>query len=466
MDASLPHTRGVRNSEALRCVCGLKVSGTDSYQICSSCLGLEHAQEAIDNPVSCGHCARLTVKSLHRRLAQQASLSGRDPLMSTDLPTGNQDTGASAAEMEPLTAVWGSPTAAPAEPESRAISGRDPVAARNTGTGPHAIPSWGSRLDLTMVSPAEDVLELDYMEDEEYTSEFLLSDSDEQEDDIFMSTAQAAKPGAMAALPGDSTPASPCLSMDLQAVCQRAAARLDIPWPKVAKETSRSRYEGKLFSQTTRAKRQLLPVFPEMLDEVSVSWRDRPFSNKAPIQGAYSLDCDGMERLGLLHIPPMEPLVAAHLLPRMGQPPSRNPSLPAKTDRFQSTMTERAYRAAALSARALNVSSMLTAYQAELCEDMSSNPGPATLDEIAAVTDICLLVQRCAVQATGKIMGIMVVQERARWLNLTNLPDREKEDVLDMPIVPVGIFGSALASMQRKCESKKKEDEALHLCLP
>ncbi|KAK5904815.1 hypothetical protein CesoFtcFv8_006341 [Champsocephalus esox] len=109
---------------------------------------------------------------------------------------------------------------------------------------------------------------------------------------------------------------------------------------------------------------------------------------------------------------------------------------------------------------------MLTAYQAELCEDLSSDSGPATLDEIAAVTDICLRVQRCAVQATGKVMGIMVVQERARWLNLTNLPDREKEDVLDMPIVPEGIFGSALASMQRRCESKKKEDEALHLCLP
>ncbi|KAK5915875.1 hypothetical protein CesoFtcFv8_001427 [Champsocephalus esox] len=185
-----------------------------------------------------------------------------------------------------------------------------------------------------MVSPAEDVLELYYMEDEEDTSEFLLSDSDEQEDDIFMSSAMAAKPGAMAALPGDSTPASPCLSRasDLQAACQRTASRLDIPWPEMAKETSRSRYEGKHFPQTTRTKRQLLPVFPEMLDEVSVSWRDRPFSNKAPIQGASSLDCDGMERLGLLRILPMEPLVAAHLLPRMGPSPSRNPTLPAKTD--------------------------------------------------------------------------------------------------------------------------------------
>ncbi|KAK5900924.1 hypothetical protein CgunFtcFv8_025844 [Champsocephalus gunnari] len=83
------------------------------------------------------------------------------------------------------------------------------------------------------------------------------------------------------------------------------------------------------------------------------------------------LDCDGMERLGLLRIPPMEPLVAAHLLPRMGPSPSRNTTLPAKADRFQSTMTERSYRAAALSARALNVSSLLMAYQAELCEDLS-----------------------------------------------------------------------------------------------
>ncbi|KAK5935061.1 hypothetical protein CgunFtcFv8_020456 [Champsocephalus gunnari] len=342
------------------------------------------------------------------------------------------------------------------EPESRALAGRDPVTA-----------SWGSRLDLTMVSPAEDVLELDYEEDEEEDAlAFLLSESDEQEEDTFMSSAQAAKPGARAALPGDSTPASPGLSMDLQAVCKRAAAKLNVPWPEMAKETSRFRYEGKHLPQAAGKKRQLLPVFPEMLDEVSVSWRDRPFSNKVPIQGASSLDCDGMEKFGLLRIPPMEPLVVAHLLPKVGPSPSRNPTLPAKSDRFQSTMTEKSYKAAALSARALNVSSLLTTYQAELCEDLSGNPGAATLDEMAAVTDICLRVQRCAVQATGKVMGIMVVQERARWLNLTNLPDREKEDVLDMPIVPEGIFGSALASMERRCKTKKKEDEALHLCLP
>ncbi|KAK5915385.1 hypothetical protein CesoFtcFv8_000978 [Champsocephalus esox] len=137
---------------------------------------------------------------------------------------------------------------------------------------------------------------------------------------------------------------------------------------------------------------------------MSVSWRDRPFSNKVPIQGASSLDCDGMERLSLLRIPPMEPLVA-HLLPKVGPSPSRNPTLPAKANRFQFTMTEKSYKAAALSARALNMSSLLTAYQAELCEDLLGSPGAATLDEMAAVTDICLRVQRCAVQGNGDHAG-------------------------------------------------------------
>ncbi|KAK5896955.1 hypothetical protein CesoFtcFv8_010064 [Champsocephalus esox] len=193
MDAPLPHTRGVRDSV--------------TRQVCSSCLGLEHA---IDNPGSCGHCVRFTVKSLHLRLARQASLSEQDPPMSTDPPAGSQDMGASATESEPLSvSVWGSLSAMPIEPESRDLAGRDPVTARHAGTVSRAPPSWGSRIDLTMVSPAEDVLGLDYEDDEEEDAlAFLLSESDEQEENTFMSPAQAAKPEASAALPGDSAPAS------------------------------------------------------------------------------------------------------------------------------------------------------------------------------------------------------------------------------------------------------------------
>lgn len=35
-----------------------------------------------------------------------------------------------------------------------------------------------------------------------------------------------------------------------------------------------------------------------------------------------------------------------------------------------------------------------------------------------------------------------------------------------MPIVPLGISAIALASMQQKCDVRKKEDDALSLCLP
>uniref|UniRef100_A0A0F8CZ58 Uncharacterized protein n=1 Tax=Larimichthys crocea TaxID=215358 RepID=A0A0F8CZ58_LARCR len=130
----------------------------------------------------------------------------------------------------------------------------------------------------------------------------------------------------------------------------------------------------------------------------------------------------------------MEPLVAAHLHPQLSAVSSMSPSLLSKSDRFQSALTEKAYKTVVLSARVLNVLSLLTAYQAELYEDFVPTQDPVAWEEITVITDLCLCVQRCAARATGKALGTMVLQERARWLNLANQSDIEKEDVLDMPI--------------------------------
>uniref|UniRef100_A0A1A8IW28 Uncharacterized protein n=1 Tax=Nothobranchius kuhntae TaxID=321403 RepID=A0A1A8IW28_NOTKU len=423
-----PPTRGVDGAGARLCTCGNKISSKDPHKVCSSCLGLEHAQLALEVPGSCESCACFTLKSLRRRLARQASLSGKDPC----LPAPGPPPGDASEHALP-------------EPEQCAEL------------------SWGSQLELAVPShPVEDVLELDYGDDED-TSELLISEEDE-DDDVFLPIAQASMP-SFPSSPRDGA-VSPAAHLDMQSVCRRAATRLNIPWPTVVTEAVRSRYEGKKLPQATRAAKPLLPAFPELLQEVRSSWDKHPFSSRSPVQGASSLDFEGMDKAGMLRMPPMEPLVAAHLHPRLSATSSRPPALPAKADRFQSALNERAYKAAAISVRALNVSSMLSAYQAELCEDMNTKPDPEVWEEITVLTDICLRVQRCAVQATAKAMGMMVLQERARWLNLTNLSDREKEDILDMPIVPEGIFGSALASMQQRCEAKKKEDEALHLCLP
>ena len=47
-------------------------------------------------------------------------------------------------------------------------------------------------------------------------------------------------------------------------------------------------------------------------------------------------------------------------------------------------------------------------------------------EEICIVTDHCLHLGKVAVQATGRSMGLMVLQERVRWLNLTDLTMRER----------------------------------------
>ena len=157
--------------------------------------------------------------------------------------------------------------------------------------------------------------------------------------------------------------------------------------------------------------------------------------------------------------------MASHLHPKTSMSSSA-PSLPSKTDRFQASLTDKCYKAAALSARALNASSILMAYQAELEEDMTVKPDSALWEEICVITDHVLRLHKVAIQASGRSMGLMVLQERARWLGLTNLTTKEKEELLDTPIVPQGLFSAAVTSMQKRCEEKKRDDEALKLCLP
>lgn len=79
--------------------------------------------------------------------------------------------------------------------------------------------------------------------------------------------------------------------------------------------------------------------------------------------------------------------------------PSRSPSLSSKPERLQSAVTERAYKASTLTARALNVMSLLTAYQAELCQDYGwTQLEQVVWDKIPVITNLCLRVQSCTVR--------------------------------------------------------------------
>ncbi|XP_057188899.1 uncharacterized protein LOC130553779 isoform X2 [Triplophysa rosa] len=180
-----------------------------------------------------------------------------------------------------------------------------------------------------------------------------------------------------------------------------------------------------------------------------------------------------MAALGLGDPPAVEPSIARHLNPIQGgllAPPK--PVLASKMDRFSASVHQATYKSSALAVRALNVSSLLSAYQAEILEDLGQqldkgSPSPTLWNEILTVNDLALHNARQAVQVCGRSMALSVVGERALWLNLSGLPDSEKRRVAGAPVEPgQALFGPAVALMQQRCDDKKKEDEAFKLCLP
>lgn len=54
----------------------------------------------------------------------------------------------------------------------------------------------------------------------------------------------------------------------------------------------------------------------------------------------------------------------------------------------------------------------------------------------------------------GKVMGTFVLQESARCFNLANLSEREKGDILHVPIIPKGTFGLNAGTLRGKEEER------------
>lgn len=138
--------------------------------------------------------------------------------------------------------------------------------------------------------------------------------------------------------------------------------------------------------------KQPLLVFSELPEELACSWKGHPYSGRSAIT---SLESEAMESLGLSHM---------LLHPRQPKLSSRGPAFPSKADCFQSTLTETAYRGAVLSARALNMLSLLKPYQAELCGDFAQTCDPAVFADIPTVTNLCL--QRWPSRPRGKYWGL------------------------------------------------------------
>ncbi|KAL6461987.1 hypothetical protein MHYP_G00301320 [Metynnis hypsauchen] len=180
-----------------------------------------------------------------------------------------------------------------------------------------------------------------------------------------------------------------------------------------------------------------------------------------------------MQELGLTGPPAVESSVAYHLHPnRRAISASTHISLPSKMDRLTASIYQRMYKYAAQSVCSLNAVTLLSAYQAEILEEMgrqldSGLSNPVLWDEICVVNDLVLRSSRGAVQGCGRVMGLAVSGERALWLNLSGLGDTQKAEVMDAAFDPSkGLFGPGLSGNRRMrlstfvCHADRRKEEA------
>lgn len=120
----------------------------------------------------------------------------------------------------------------------------------------------------------------------------------------------------------------------------------------------------------------------------------------------------------------MEPSLADHLSPSHHVTNDISASLRGKSEHFTASICQNTYKASAQAIRALNVTSLLLVYWAELLEEVGSLD-PDVWEEICMITNLNLHVCRGAIQGCCRTMSLAVVGERVLWLSLSSLTERK-----------------------------------------
>lgn len=117
---------------------------------------------------------------------------------------------------------------------------------------------------------------------------------------------------------------------------------------------------------------------------------------------------------------------------------------------------------------ALNTIAVLQAYQVDLLKDTEVAEGvaPAEIKELCCTTDLVLRATKQADCAINLYLAALVTTKRHLWLNLSGLKEKERSFLLDAPISPVGLFGSAVEMVGRKFREAKVKSEAFKRYIP
>ena len=269
-------------------------------------------------------------------------------------------------------------------------------------------------------------------------------------------------------------PAPPPMTMDdaeLIEVFKEAAVHCRAAWPAAVAPSaafSASIYRDFGGGEEPPREKQILPLLPGFLQMLKISWEE-PKANKeqaGPKPDPPKLDTANARKEGLEVLPPMDRLMAAHLLRKAVPRGDKEPVFETTHEQNVSKHVKAAYGAMGTCAKALNAMSMLQISTSHLLRAMKDEPSLEQLLKLRRLHNEQLKLSEYIATTTGRAMAQMVYVERNRWLNLSCLEGKDRDGALYQKISPTDLFSASLPDIVTKHKEEKEQKEALNAYLP
>ncbi len=272
------------------------------------------------------------------------------------------------------------------------------------------------------------------------------------------------EPALADALPPSGQEARPSAAYSELVYVLSRTKKLALDWPDEPRESRASKLDERFLSgEHSKPERRKLPLFSDLHQEISRSWK-QPFSSRLTNAAAADFtNLVGSVEQGYTAIPVVEDTLASHLSPSLAPSWKSRPLLPSKPCRTNSALIRKSYIAAGQAGMALHTMAILQAYQADVLKEMDEGTGltPEAVKELRRATDLALRATKHTAHAVGCSMAASVAAERHLWLNLTEIREKEKVFLLDAPISQSGLFGEAVSAVVDKFRSAKTQSAAL-----
>ncbi len=274
-------------------ICAGPIEPLDHHLHCVACLGLAHAEAALDES-DCGHCADLPVRA--RR----------------DMVRGLFGVGLTAASV---------PLVGP----SSLGGGSAVLPCRRTQRSPHSPVSFPE----DCFRPPSNI------------EGFVSFGHEEGNDAISISASEREDWAGLEPDQLDSSEPSD-LQEELMSVLSKAVLELELTWSP--EEPVRSKLDSWYFRSTRKAdSRVSVPFFPDVHEQLVKTWSAPQSARVHSNTQAIFSHVDGAEAHGYVRSPPVEETVAAHLCPAAAQTLGSDISLPSKPYRTTAHLANKAY---------------------------------------------------------------------------------------------------------------------------